>query len=208
MANEEGTPVDRQLAKIEDMTLDDSQLAEQLYSSAGLNPVVEAGLKDYDKRLQTEDKMITKVFGPRGSDIKGYGESVAKRVAVAVYALLNRQYGGQMGDLRSYILTLADEHEDKYHDAYGADVDGMLEFLTELRDNCEHTYRIKDNSGNYWTGSTWGVIGAEYTYEDLPLWLDDLELDDHYCGGPEQTPGSVGYLDEERDEWVAGLERV
>jgi hypothetical protein len=76
MANEEKTPVDRQLAKIEDMSLDDSQLAEQLYNSAGLNPVVDAGLKDYDKRLQMEDKMITKVFGPRGTDIRGYGESV------------------------------------------------------------------------------------------------------------------------------------
>ena len=136
MANEEGTPVDRQLAKIEDMTLDDSQLAEQLYSSAGLNPVVEAGLKDYDKRLQTEDKMITKVFGPRGTDIKGYGESVAKRVAVAVYALLNRQYGGQMGDLRSYILTLEDERNGantRYDELMGRVVGTLGEEYKDLR---------------------------------------------------------------------------
>lgn len=136
MANEEGTPVDRQLAKIEDMTLDDSQLAEQLYNSAGLNPVVEAGLKDYDKRLQTEDKMITKVFGPRGSDIKGYGESVAKRVAVAVYALLNRQYGGQMGDLRSYILTLEDERNGaniRYDELMGRVVGILGEEYKDLR---------------------------------------------------------------------------
>ena len=136
MANEEGTPVDRQLAKIEDMTLDDSQLAEQLYSSAGLNPVVEAGLKDYDKRLQTEDKMITKVFGPRGTDIKGYGESVAKRVAIAVYALLNRQYGGQMGDLRSYIMTLEDERNEantRYDELMGRVVGTLGEEYKDLR---------------------------------------------------------------------------
>jgi len=136
MANEEGTPADRQLARIEDMTLDDSQLAEQLYSSAGLNPVVEAGLKDYDKRLQTEDKMITKVFGPRGTDIKGYGESVAKRVAVAVYALLNRQYGGQMGDLRSYILTLEDERNGantRYDELMGRVVGTLGEEYKDLR---------------------------------------------------------------------------
>ncbi|MFC2032592.1 hypothetical protein ACFLUS_04430 [Chloroflexota bacterium] len=76
------------------MSLEETQLAEQLYNSAGLDPVVEAGLKDYDKKLQKEDKIISKVFDTRGSDIRGYGESVAKRVAFAVYALLNRQYGG------------------------------------------------------------------------------------------------------------------
>ena len=136
MANEEGTPVDRQLAKVEEMSLDDSQMAEQLYSSAGLNPVVDAGLKDYDKRLQAEDKMITKVFGPRGSDIKGYGEAVAKRVAIAVYALLNRQYGGQMGDLRSYIMTLEDERNQantRYDDLMGRVVGTLGEEYKDLR---------------------------------------------------------------------------
>ena len=136
MANEEGTPVDKQLAKIEEMSLDDSQMAEQLYNSAGLNPVVDAGLKDYDKRLQTEDKMITKVFGPRGSDIKGYGEAVAKRVAIAVYALLNRQYGGQMGDLRSYIMTLEDERNQantRYDELMGRVVGTLGEEYKDLR---------------------------------------------------------------------------
>ena len=102
---------ERQLVRIEDLSLEETQLAEQLYNSAGLDPVVEAGLKDYDKRLQKEDKVISKVFGARGSDIKGYGESVARRVAFAVYALLNRQYGGKVGDLRSYIMTLEDERD-------------------------------------------------------------------------------------------------
>jgi len=109
MWNKERASEETHLAVVGDMNLDDSQLAEQLYHSAGLNPVVDAGLKDYDKHLQQEDKVLTRVFGPRGSDIKGYGEAVARRVALAVYALLNRQYGGLMGDLRSYVLTLEDE---------------------------------------------------------------------------------------------------
>ncbi len=93
----------------ENMKLEDTQMAEQLYNSAGLGPVVDAGLKDYDKKVQQENKLINKVFGPRGSDIKGYGEAVAKRTAFAVYSLLNKQYGGKMGDLRSYIMALEDE---------------------------------------------------------------------------------------------------
>ena len=93
----------------ENMKLEDTQMAEQLYNSAGLGPVVDAGLKDYNSHLQQENKLLNKVLGPRGSDIKGYGEAVAKRVAFAVYGLLNRQYGGKMGDLRSYIMTLEDE---------------------------------------------------------------------------------------------------
>ncbi|MBN1856541.1 MAG: hypothetical protein JW846_06295 [Dehalococcoidia bacterium] len=136
MANEETTPERMQLAKIDELNLDESQLAEQLYNSAGLNPVVDAGLKDYDKRLQTEDKMITKVFGPRGTDIKGYGEAVAKRVAVAVYALLNKQYGGQMGDLRSYIMALEDERDRanaRYDELMGRVVGTLGEEYKDLR---------------------------------------------------------------------------
>jgi len=136
MANAERTPEETQLVKIDDMSLDETQLAEQLYNSAGLNPVVDAGLKDYDKRLQQEDKMITKVFGPRGSDIKGYGESVAKRVALAVYGMMNKQYGGQMGDLRSYIMTLEDERtkaNDRYDDLMSRVVGTLGEEYKDLR---------------------------------------------------------------------------
>jgi len=136
MRNEERAPEETQLAKIDEMNLDDTQLAEQLYNSAGLNPVVEAGLKDYGKRLQTEDKVITKVFGPRGSDIRGYGEAVAKRVAIAVYALLNKQYGGQMGDLRSYILALEDERNQaniRYDELMGRVVGILGDEYRELR---------------------------------------------------------------------------
>ncbi len=136
MANEEKNPEEKQLAKFEEQSLDETQLAEQLYNSAGLNPVVEAGIKDYDKRLQQEDKMITKVFGPRGSDIKGYGEAVAKRTALAVYGLLNKQYGGQMGDLRSYIMALEDERDranTRYDDLMGRVVGTLGEEYKDLR---------------------------------------------------------------------------
>lgn len=94
------------LVTTDDMRLEDTQAAEQLYHNAGLDPVVEAGLKDYDRRLQTENRLINKVLGTRGSDIRGYGEAVARRVALAVYTQLGRQYGGRMGDLRSYIMAL------------------------------------------------------------------------------------------------------
>jgi len=136
MWNKDGAQDERHLAVMTDMNLGDSQLAEQLYHSAGLNPVVEAGLKDYDKHLQQEDRMLTKVFGPRASDIKGYGESVAKRVALAVYALLNRQYGGQMGDLRSYILALEDERNranTRYDELMGRVVGILGEEYKDLR---------------------------------------------------------------------------
>jgi outer membrane murein-binding lipoprotein Lpp len=136
MGNNDSVPEDRQLAKIEDLGLEDSQLADQLYNSAGLNPVVDAGLKDYDKRLQREDKVINKVLGPRGSDIRGYGEAVAKRVALAVYGLLNKQYGGQMGDLRSYILALEDERNranTRYDELMGRVIGTLGEEYRDLR---------------------------------------------------------------------------
>jgi len=99
------------IVKIEDMSLEDMQVAEQLYNSAGLDPVVDAGLKDYDKRIQVENKLINKVLGTRASDIRGYGEAVAKRVAMAIYGQLNRQYGGKVGDLRSYIMSMEEDRD-------------------------------------------------------------------------------------------------
>ncbi len=122
--------------KIEEMGLKETQLAEQLYNSAGLDPVVDAGLKDYDKRLQQENKWINKVLGPRGSDIKGYGDAVAKRVALAIYDLLNRQYGGKVGNLRSYIMTLEEERDranTKYDELMGRVVGILGDEYRELR---------------------------------------------------------------------------
>ncbi len=124
------------IIKIEEMSLEESQLAEQLYNSAGLDPVVDAGLKDYNKRLQKEDKLISKVLGPRGSDIRGYGEAVARRVAFAIYTLLNKQYGGKVGDLRSYIMTLEDDRDRanvKYDELMGRVVGILGEEYKELR---------------------------------------------------------------------------
>jgi len=124
------------IIKIEEMSLEESQLAEQLYNSAGLDPVVDAGLKDYHKRLQKEDKLISKVLGPRGSDIRGYGEAVARRVAFAIYTLLNKQYGGKVGDLRSYIMTLEDDRDRanvKYDELMGRVVGILGEEYKDLR---------------------------------------------------------------------------
>ncbi len=124
------------IIKIEEMNLEETQLAEQLYTSAGLDPVVDAGLKDYDKRLQRENKLINKVFGPQGSDIRGYGKAVAKRVAFATYTLLNRQYGGKVGDLRSYIMMLEEQRDranDKYDELMGRVVGILGDEYKELR---------------------------------------------------------------------------
>ena len=124
------------IIKIGEMSLKESQLAEQLYNSAGLDPVVDAGLKDYNKHLQKEDKLLSKVLGPRGSDIRGYGEAVARRVAFATYTLLNKQYGGKVGDLRSYIMTLEDDRDRanvKYDELMGRVVGILGEEYKELR---------------------------------------------------------------------------
>ena len=124
------------LVKIEEMSLDEERLAEQLYYNAGLDPVVDAGLKDYDKRLQKESKLLNKVLGPRGTDIRGYGESVAKRVAFAVYALLNKQYGGKVGDLRSYIMSLEEDRDranTRYDDLMGRVIGILGDEYKELR---------------------------------------------------------------------------
>ena len=53
------------ISVIDDSTLEEIKLAEQIYNSAGLDPVVDAGLHDYDKHIQSENKFLNKVFGPR-----------------------------------------------------------------------------------------------------------------------------------------------
>jgi len=136
MKDNENVPEEIHLVKTDDMNLEETQLAEQLYNSAGLDPVISAGLKDYDKRIQQENKLISKVLGPRESDIRGYGEAVAKRVAFAIYALLNKQYGGKVGDMRSYIMTLQDERDranTRYDDLMGRVVGILGEEYKELR---------------------------------------------------------------------------
>jgi len=53
------------LVVTEDFKPEEKQLAEQIYYSAGLDPVVDDGLHDYDKHIQLENKMINKILGPR-----------------------------------------------------------------------------------------------------------------------------------------------
>ncbi|UCC17550.1 MAG: hypothetical protein JSU58_03100 [Dehalococcoidales bacterium] len=135
MGNDENIE-ETQIIPFEEMDLEDFQLANQLYTNAGLDPVVDAGLKDYDERIEQENKLITKVLGPRASDIRGYGEAVARRVAFAVYSLLNRQYGGKVGDLRSHIMALQDERDranTRYDDLMGRVVGILGEEYKELR---------------------------------------------------------------------------
>jgi hypothetical protein len=151
MAEEEKSKEEHQIIRVEDMSLDELQMSEQLYTSAGLDPVVDAGLKDYDERIRGENKLISKVLGPRDSDIHGYGEAVAKRVAYAVYALLNRQYGGKVGDLRSYIMTLEDERNranTRYDELMGRVVGILGEEFKELRtDSKEFMEKLTDILG-------------------------------------------------------------
>ena len=156
---------DRQLMKVEEtaieqLNLEDSQLAEQLYNSAGLDPVVDAGLGDYDKRIERENKLINKVLGPRGVDIRGYGESVAKRVAFAIYSVLNKQYGGKVGDMRSYIMTLEDERNranDKFDELNGK---GFVLGVNEKYSYQQYTYE------NWSEGQTI-LIGTDGIWETV-----------------------------------------
>jgi len=125
-----------ELVKTGEMSLEEKQMLQQIYAGAGLEPVVDAGIRDYDEKLQKENKLLNKVLGTRGSDIRGYGEAVAKRVAFAVYQMLNKQYGGKVGDLRAHIMALQDERDkarDKYDDLMGRVVGVLGEEYRELR---------------------------------------------------------------------------
>ena len=150
MEEKENPSNEKQLVKAE-MNLDETQLAEQLYNNAGLDPVVDAGLKDYDVLLRREDKFIKKVMGPRDSDIKGYGRAVAKRVSLAVFNLLNKQYGGKVGDLRSYIYNLEDERDRanaRYDELMGRVVGILGEEYKELRaDSNEYVQKLTEVLG-------------------------------------------------------------
>jgi len=140
------------IVKIEDMSLAETQLAEQLYYSAGLDPIVDAGIKDYTKKVQKEDKLINKVFGIRESDIRGYGESVARRVAFAVYGLLNKQYGGKVGDMRSYVMSLEDDRDHanlRYDELMGRVIGILGDEYKELRtDSKEFIEKLTQTLGD------------------------------------------------------------
>ncbi len=135
MENEDEV-VETSIVKADSANLDEDQMSEQLYASAGLGPVVEAGLKDFDEKIRGENKLIKKVLGPSEGDIRGYGEAVAKRVAYAVYALFNRQYGGKVGDMREYIMSLEDERNranTRYDELMGRVIGILGEEYKQLR---------------------------------------------------------------------------
>ena len=148
---EEASVPETSLMKAEQVDLEDVQIAEQLYSGAGLGPVVDAGLKDYDETIKKENKLINKVLGPREGDIKGYGEAVAKRVAYAVYSRLNQQYGGKMGNLRDYIMNLEDERNranTRYDELMGRVIGMLGEEYKQLRtDSKEFMERLNTTLG-------------------------------------------------------------
>lgn len=139
------------IVRADEPTLDEVQMSEQLYASAGLDPVVDAGLKDYDESIKRENKLINKVLGPRDSDIKGYGEAVAKRVAYAVFAQLNRQYGGKVGDMREYIMSLEDERNRanaRYDELMGRVIGILGEEYKQLRvDSNEFMSKLNETLG-------------------------------------------------------------
>ena len=140
------------LAQVEDMTIDEIQLTEQLYYSAGLDPIVDAGIKDYDKKIEQENKLINKVFGTRGSDVRGYGESVARRVSYAIYNLLNTQYGGKVGNMKSYIMSLEEERDHanrRYDDLMGRVIGILSDEYKDLRtDSKEFIERLTTTLGD------------------------------------------------------------
>ena len=124
------------IVQVEDMTTDEIQLTEQLYYSAGLDPIVDAGIQDYDKKIEQENKLINKVFGTRGSDVRGYGEAVARRVSYAIYNLLNTQYGGRVGNMKSYIMSLEEERDHanrRYDDLMGRVIGILSDEYKDLR---------------------------------------------------------------------------
>jgi len=185
----------------EDMKLEDTQMAEQLYNSAGLGPVVDAGLKDYNENLQQENKLLNKVLGPRGSDIKGYWEAVAKRVAFAVYGLLNRQYGGKMGDLRSYIMALEDERNRanvRYDELMGKVV-GILgsEYQSLRTDSNAFMEKLTTLMGD-------DVKASKINYSELAERLADI---DELRSQVKTTEREKRQLTESYEEQIADLKR-
>lgn len=151
MKDDENTVQETSVVRAEDISLDDVQISEQLYASAGLDPVVDAGLKDYDEKIKKENKLLNKMLGPREGDIRGYGEAVARRVAYAVYNLMNHQYGGKMGNLRDYIMNLEDERNranTRYDELMGRVIGILGEEYRQLRtDSREFMEKLNSTLG-------------------------------------------------------------
>jgi len=210
MEENEKAPEESQITKIEETSLEEIQLAEQLYNSAGLDPVVDAGLKDYDKRIQLENKLISKVLGPRGSDIRGYGEAVAKRVAFAVYALLNKQYGGKVGDLRSYIMSLEDERNRanvRYDELMGRVVGILGDEYKDLRtDSKEFIEKLTTTLGEDLKESKIDQSALAERLADIDGLRSQIKtLDEEKNQLKESSESQITALNNEHDEKVGNL---
>jgi len=99
----------RQLIKLEEMSLEQKQQAERLYHQLGLEPVVNKVLKEFPKSLAGMDRVTDKIFGPY--DVKGRADAVAKITALATYAALSEQYNKQAGDLGARITSIEGERD-------------------------------------------------------------------------------------------------
>ncbi len=111
---EEKVPEERQLIKIEEvslerMSLEQKRRAEQLYNQLGLDPIVDEVLKGYPEALSRFDRVTDKMFGPY--DVKGRAEAIAKITALVTYAALSEQYDKEAGKLESQITALEGERE-------------------------------------------------------------------------------------------------
>ncbi|UCD07998.1 MAG: hypothetical protein JSU79_06470 [Dehalococcoidales bacterium] len=139
------------LATVDELSIEEIQLSDQIYHGAGLDPIVDAGIKDYENKIEQENKLFNKILGVRGTDVRGYGESVAKRVAVAVYGQLSKQYGGKVGDLRAYIMNLEEERDNanrRYDDLMGRAIGILGEEYKELKtDSNEFMQKLTEVMG-------------------------------------------------------------
>jgi hypothetical protein len=139
------------LAPVDELSIEEIQLSDQIYHGAGLDPIVDAGIKDYEGKIEQENKLFNKILGVRGTDIRGYGEAVAKRVAVAVYGQLSKQYGGKVGDLRAYIMNLEEERDNanrRYDDLMGRAIGILGEEYKDLKtDSNEFMQKLTEVMG-------------------------------------------------------------
>ena len=142
---EEKSPEERQLAKVEEislekMSLEQKRQLERLYHQLGLDPVVNKVLKEFTGSLSGFSRVTDKMFGPY--DIKGRAEAVAKVTAFVAYATLSEQYNKQVGNLESQITNLEGEREkvttnydklvEKVAEIVGGDYDELKTNFDEL----------------------------------------------------------------------------
>ena len=194
-----------------EFNLEEKQMLEQIYAGAGLEPVVEAGIKDYDEKMQKENKLLNKVLGTRGSDVKGYGEAVAKRVAFAVYQMLNRQYGGKMGDLRAHINALEDERDrarDKYDDLMGRVVGVLGEEYRDLRsDSNEFMQKLTTTLGEDIKESKIDQKALAETLADIDGLRERIkQMEQEKASLVEENKEEISRLNHEHEEVCAKLQ--